>query len=223
MSQRHPSFALLLPIAIPVLCFTVLSAIFTANYLELNGRVKKGQALWIHNKQVNVTIPRDAFLHMSIMRTAWIASRPIQSINFPAMATELAVSGIMRTFPDSYRPKSFGSLPDDLFVWRGIIFPAYCIPFWWFAGYGVDAALKRRQLRWPILLLGTVLCAFFIFIAIGLSFTVPYDKSESNAFVWWGFAVWIPLQATFPFAWLRKKRSPKQPDPALPEAPATQA
>ncbi len=212
----------MLPTAIPVLCFTILAAIFTAHYLDYIGRIGKGHALWFHNKHVDVTIPRDQLLRTAVMRTAWVASRPIQAINLPAMATELAMSGIMRTFPDSYRPSSFGDEPDDLFVWRGIIFPVYCIPFWWFAGCGLDAALKRRQLPWPVLLLGTLLCVFFIVIAIGLSFTTPYDKSESNTFVWWGFAVWIPLLATFPFAWLRK-RSSKQKDSAMPESPAVEA
>jgi hypothetical protein len=79
-----------LPIAIPVLCFTILSAIFTANYLDYRGRVGKNQALWFHNKEVDVTVPHEELLRMSVMRTAWIASRPIQAINLPAMATELA-------------------------------------------------------------------------------------------------------------------------------------
>jgi hypothetical protein len=120
------------------------------------------------------------------------------------MMTEVVVSMAAGSWPESWRPKSFGPTAQDLFVWRGLTFPLYCIPFWWFAGIGVDAAMSRRRPHWSILLIGTLLVALFLLIAIAVTFGVDADDHKDMAFVFFGFAIWIPLLSAFPIAWIRR-------------------
>jgi len=198
-----PSFTWLLSIAIPLLCLALLGSLTTLGYYNLREASVNGSGVRLHSHEYDITIPRNRFFSHSLYTSAHLVSRPIQSLNFPGMVGEILVSLAARSWPDSYRPASLGPLPDDLFIWRAIIFPFYCLPFWTFAGLGLDGLLGSRKLRWPILLIGTLLCAFFLFIAIGLACASGNSRDEDSAFIWWGFALWIPLIGTFPATWIR--------------------
>ena len=203
MTRSRPSFTILLPVLTLAVAFAVLSALTTIRYVGFRRTSAHGRAVLIHNHVVNLRITPDQFFVVSLVAVATRASRPTQAINFPAMLTEAAVSGIMRTWPDSWRPHAFGPLPAGLFAWRGLIFPLYSLPFWWFAGFGLDAAFTRRHLRWPVLLAGTILFVLFAIVATGMALTTEHRDRDDMAFVFCGLALWTALWATFPFAWLR--------------------
>jgi len=218
MRHSRPSFSRILPFVAFVLCVVLLEAFTALNYLNLRRISAHGRAVVIHSHGVDVRIPPNRFFIASVVAAGSAASRPIQAANMPAMATEALVSALTRTWPDSWRPSYFGPLPDGLFAWRGLIFPAYCLPFWWFAGLGIDAILARRSFRWPILLAGTLFFAILAFLGIGLAVTA---SSGDMAFVLTGFAFWTLLFATFPIAWfrlIRQRRKLNRAQPGFPSA-----
>jgi len=126
-------------------------------------------------------------------------SHAIQNINLPALAVDLLIDRFSSSWPDSRTP--FGLYFE---TWRAIIYPIYCLPFWWIAGLGIDAVRGRRHLRWPVLLLATLLCGFFLFIACGLIFGLSAEDHRGMGWVFYGFGLWVALVATFPAAWVRQ-------------------
>jgi len=198
-----PSFTWLLSVAVPLLCLAVLGSLTTLNYYSLRETSVHGGGVHFHSHQYDFIVPRNEFLSHSLFSSANLVTRPIQALNFPGMFGEAITSMAMRTWPDSYRAESLGPFHDDLFIWRAIVFPFYCLPFWTFAGLGLDGLFESRRLRWPVLLIGTLLCAFFIVITIGVACAGDPRNDDGTAFMWWGFALWIPLIATFPATWIR--------------------
>jgi hypothetical protein len=135
----------------------------------------------------------------SLIYRATRFSHAIQNINLPALTVDLLIDRFSSSWPDSWTP--FGLYFE---TWRAIIYPIYCLPFWWFAGLGIDAVRGRRHLRWSVLLLGTLLCGFFLFIACGLIFGLPAEDHRDMGWVFYRFGLWVTLLATFPTAWVRR-------------------
>ena len=77
------------------------------------------------------------------------------------------------------------------------------------AGFGLDALLKRRPLRWPVLVLGSVLWVVFVVMAIAFTNTRerPFDAPGVNLPITVGGYLWALLFAAFPTAWLLQRRS----------------
>jgi hypothetical protein len=185
------------------LAFAVLSALTTLRYVHFRQVSAHGRAVRIHSHTFDYRFTPDQFLAASVGTAAGLAGRTIVAANLPAMSVEAAISGIARSWPESWRPKTFGPTTEGLLLWRALISPIYCLPFWWFAGLGLDAAFIRRRLRWPVLLLGTILFALFAILGISLVFTIEHREVQDMGFVFYGFVLWSALWAAFPVAWLR--------------------
>lgn len=134
-------------------------------------------------------VPRDRFLTDALMWGTWPTAHTIAAIDIPG--------SLAMTLP---RPQS---LPLD--TWRAVLFPVSSLPFWWFAGLGCEAALRRRRLHWSVLLLGTILMVCFLAMALGLRFGLsPSERAESDlTWVICGMSLWVALFAAFPTAWIR--------------------
>jgi len=201
MPDGRPSFSRLLPLIAFVVCIAALGAITTLRYVEL-------RRISLHDRgvghDVDARIPRQHFLIVSFISAASAASRPIQALSLPAMAIEAVVDGVTRTWPDSWRPAAFGPTPSGLFTWRGLIFPIYGLPFWWFAGLGIDGLSERRRNPWPVLLLGTIFFGLFLFVGVGLAVAGEGRDNRDMSFAFYGLALWVSLFATFPVTWVRR-------------------
>jgi hypothetical protein len=126
-------------------------------------------------------------------------ARIINGVMLPANSIELPIDRLLPAWPDTWHPSNF-----SVFSWRAITFPIYCLPFWWFAGYGADALFKRRRPRWPTLLTGTLLCTLFALLTIGFCVSPsPYSEPAVNIPLIIGGVLWTVLFATFPSTWLR--------------------
>jgi hypothetical protein len=125
----------------------------------------------------------------------------INGIDVPANFVEMPIDGFSKAWPDTWSP-------DGLTVsdWRAITFPIYTLPFWWFAGFGLDTLLNRHHPRWPVLLIGTILFAVFFLLTLIVSFTkgVETDRSVTVPIVV-GCIVWNLFFATFPVAWVLRR------------------
>jgi hypothetical protein len=87
-------------------------------------------------------------------------------------------------------------------LWRAIILPVCCLPFWWFAGIGLDALTTRRRRSWWVLLLGSTLWVFIGVIATGLWFGNSKSDRDGLGFVGFALGLWSVLLAAFPITWV---------------------
>jgi hypothetical protein len=213
--NRSLSFSIRLPLIALLCCYVSLASLTTISYIDLR-QISRGGDVRVHTHEMSAILPRDQFFLASVTGSGALASRTVQAINFPAMISEIFASVMMRTWPYSWRPKTFGGLPSGLFIWRGLIFPIYCLPFWWFAGLGIDAFRGRRCHR-LVLAFGTLLVAFFIFIGIGLAITLEKSDYRDETFVFSGFIIWIALLSLYPITWgrslLQSRRLRSLPNP----------
>lgn len=198
MSDKLPSFSIRVPLLALLCCYVALASLTTVSYLNLRQTESDGADVCCRAPDRRPALARNHFLLASVTGSGAIASRTVQAINFPAMATEMVASVVMRSWPNSWRPKAIS----DLFIWRSLIFPVYCLPFWWFAGMGIDA-FRGRRCHWTLFLSGTVLVAFFAFLGVGLAITAEERNYEDMAFVFSGFAIWVPLLTLYPITWAR--------------------
>jgi hypothetical protein len=190
-----------------VLCYAVLASLTTINYMHMRSRAARGgEVFYVRNFQPAATLGRKQLLLASVIGAGDIANRPIQTINLPAITIAMLVDGVSGSWPDDWQPAAFGPAVNGVFAWRGLIFPLYCVPFWWFAGLGLDALFARRQLRWPVFLLGALFSGFFVFIWCGLRFGLDASDRVDNGWIYIGLGLWATLYLAFPVAWVRQFR-----------------
>jgi hypothetical protein len=138
--------------------------------------------------------------HMALHHGASLNLHLIQVICFPAMFIEVLVS-LPLSWPGMWHPSALTA--ED---WRAFTWPIYCIPFWWFVGIGVESAIRIRIVRWPWLILGTLLSAFcLILCGVGFFGEGPAERADSYGLIF-GFALWGLLFAVFPASWIRNRR-----------------
>lgn len=195
----------MLPILAFVLALSAIAAFATIHYEGLRQTSVHGRGVRFHSHGMDVTVPPNKFWLFSLSYAAGRNAWWIQTANMPGIMIEMAMSGVMRTWPESWRPAIFGPGPVGLFGWRAVCFPFYGLPFWWFAGFGVDALLLRRRLRWPTLLFGTLLFCFFTIIAVGVTFGSDHDGA--TPYFMSGIILWYLLMLSFPLAWIRSRRA----------------
>ena len=177
--------------------------LITINLHDLSDEYVYDGTLVIEAGDGGFELPRPSITAYASMSAASDLSKPIQALNSPAMLTEVVASMVTRSWPDSWRPSYFGPTQPGLFLWRALIFPIYCIPFWWIAGRGIDAWFVRRRLGWPSLLAGSFLCGAFLFLFTGLAVTTETRSYKDMLFILIGLGLWIVLFATYPATWVR--------------------
>jgi hypothetical protein len=149
---------------------------------------------------------QEAQQHSSLKETlrSVAASEPesfadfLNGIDVPANFVELPVDRFSKDWPDTWHPDGL-----TVFDWRAITFPIYTLPFWWFAGFGLDTLLKHRHPRWPALLVGTILFSIFFLLTLGMKLSpgVETDRAVTVPILV-GCILWTLLFATFPVAWI---------------------
>jgi hypothetical protein len=192
------SFSLLLPVLSLVLLACLIAVPATLNYIALLQNAHGAESARLSFSDIVMTVPRYRFLPFAVDTAADRVAHLMVAVNLPATAIELALSRFSPVWPGVWVP-----FPLRTDSWRAIIDPVYCLPFWWFAGVGLDNLLHRRLLRWPLRLVGTILCGFFIFLALGLTFGLSSEDRVGTAWIFWGFGLWVVLFSSFPAAWIR--------------------
>ncbi|NUQ29645.1 MAG: hypothetical protein HOQ35_14185 [Acidobacteriaceae bacterium] len=130
------------------------------------------------------------------------------SLDFPGVIGEILIS-LPTTWPATYHPSHL-----MMDTWRDLTYPIFSLPFWWFAGTGWDTLFYRRRIRWPFLLLGTLLSVLFIVAYFGLKSAMDPSEQEGMGFHLWAVMLWGFLFLSMPIAWFRQWRRPAKAEPA---------
>ena len=149
---------------------------------------------------VIIVIPATmAQLNPKTAGAANIASYSTQAINLPGSFIDFTIDKLTDTPSQGWAPRGTYSL-----TWRAIAFPIFCLPFWWFAGLGLDALFGRHWIRWWTCLAGSCLCLlsllFFSVMAVGSRSIEPQRVMAALC----GLAFWTLLLSPFPLTTLRQ-------------------
>lgn len=180
MDKARISFARTLPIVALLLSFLITAIPATIAY----------------SHQLQHSAPHA--LRDSLTTAASHTSHTVQALNMPAFLVEI-FSGVL----SGEGLHGWSPYPIDLLTWRAIIFPIYCLPFWWFVGLAMDALLAGHRLRRSLLFVGCILwatsfslmCVWVISAAPRALLILPY----------FGFALWICLLSVFPGTLVRER------------------
>ena len=172
----------------------------TLVYVRLHQEADGGGTIHLQWGRFSRVVSRKQFLTFATEMATSSKAHLIEAVNLPAFAVGILVSRVSSSWPMSWTPQ--GLLPEQ---WNALSFPFYCLPFWWFVGRGFDALLSRERLRWPSLLLGTLLCGFFLFLMLGLRFGISAEERKGLTYPFWGFGLWVALFSVFPVTWARQK------------------
>ena len=202
---------MLLPL-IALVLWTVLVPTQTGYvYLRLVQLSHRSAEMELRPGDVTVSVPRSNLLAWSLNGIATREAPFTEAVNIPGTVGDILIS-LPTTWPETWHPANL-----SFNAWRIVSWPLFCLPFWWFAGRGFDALLGWRRPRWWTLLIGTLLCAGFLFLLCGLRFGLSASERSGTTWVYWGLSLWTLLFATFPAAWIRRAFSAKHP---LAETPA---
>lgn len=210
MFSARPSFSKLLPLAALTIWALAMSVITTLRYVNLRHVSAHGKGVRFHSHEYDFTVPPGQFASFSVFQGAHAVTRPVQAANLPGIFTEMAVSAAARTWPYSYRPKLFGPTKNGLFGWRGIIFTVYCLPFWWALGFGFDALIYNRRLKWPAFLIGTIVFIVLAIVAASVPWFYNSPDYQDIHFTMFGVVLWALMLSVFPIAWLRQLRQTRR-------------
>jgi hypothetical protein len=77
-------------------------------------------------------------------------------------------------------------------TWHTVTIPFFCLPVWWFAGLGIEGALKRKRLHWALRVAGSIFCCACVALASGILISPPDDRRDLLTYlpgaVLWAFA-----------------------------------
>jgi len=184
-----------------LLSYVIIAVPATMAYVNLKLASSHGSDVILRYHKLQVRVSHERFLRDSILSSAEVTSHAIQAINISGFITEVGVDRCIKTWPKAWSPSGL-----DLMQWWAFSFPIACLPFWWFAGMGIDSLLGNRRLHWLLLLLGTTLFMCLAVIEISLLFRSPYAVKPDPVPVSWlcGIGMWSVLLGAFPVAWIRR-------------------
>lgn len=180
----------------------LIAAPTTVGVVQLRAMAHGAPGVHLQFNAFSMDLPRGRFLSFAADTAAYRWAHQVAATNLPGFVGELLISRSTKTWPMSWHPASI-----MLDSWRAISYPILCLPFWWFAGLGLDGFLGHRRIRWPILLIGTVLSVISFVLLIGLRFGTSASERESLVYPLWGFGLWGILLLPFPFMWAKRGRS----------------
>jgi hypothetical protein len=112
----------------------------------------------------------------------------------PGFIIEFGVDSYLHTWP----------LKMDFTQWRALVLPICCLPFWWFAGIGIDALTRSHHRSWWVLLLGSVFWVFTGVVETGLWFGISKSDRNGLVFPYVGLGLWFILLSAFPITWVKQ-------------------
>jgi hypothetical protein len=129
-------------------------------------------------------------------------SRPIVAVNLPGIVPDALIS-LAGNERSTVHPAGI-----SWENWRSLVFPFFCLPAWWFAGYGLDALRARTRPHRAALWTGSILCVLFLAPLFGYVTAPSGDRADLGWLVP-GFCLWTILFGVFPLNWMLHRRNRK--------------
>jgi hypothetical protein len=125
-------------------------------------------------------------------------------LNMPACLVEIGIS-LPTSWPESYRPA--WSWPVGLDGFRALTWPIWALPFWLFAGRGIDSLLQRTSISaFEAFFMGLVgLCFGVLSVALACN-PGPIDEAYMRWMALPGL-MWAALSVICQIAWWRQRRA----------------
>jgi len=196
-----PCFALALWLALVVLPGASL-------YLRVRQELPRSGTGLLTFGQFSVVMSRDR-LFAFVFNMQGHNSDVVAGANLPGVSIEVLVSILHRTWPSVWYPTGF--MRDS---WRALIYPLYCLPFWWFVGRGGDGLMGWRRQHWSLCLIGSAFFLVFASFTVAFQFAPAADRIDFPMWVVYGAGLWDAMFAVFPAAWVRQRTSDRGQRPA---------
>jgi hypothetical protein len=192
-------FSVLLPLFALSVWVAVVAVPLTPLYLQLREEAKTAKDSTVNEGDFQYTVPREKYVAFHLNEQMKGREPWMSELDLPGMVGEI-VTSLPTSWPQSWHPEGV-----ELETWRLLTWTFYSLPFWWFAGVGVDAMLGRRRTHWAGLLLGTLLAVWFVVMTCGMA-VVERAESSDGANVAWGAGLWAVLFLPMPVAWVLRWR-----------------
>jgi hypothetical protein len=199
-------FSHILPLIDLALLVVLVFVPITMTALHLYEASKGSGQVTIHSGQIEMTFPRSQIVPWAI-RTATISkAHLVKAINLPGTIFDILIS-LPTSWPSTWHPAALA--PE---TWDTLVYPFYCLPFWWLVGRGLDGTVNNERLHWSLLLTGTLLSGTCL--ALTLAFRLDMSVSERIGADWFirGFAGWTIAFAVLPIAWIMQSIRPRPHD-----------
>ena len=197
---RSVRFSWVLPVVGLAVWAVVIAVPAVQTYRALQAIGAQGQNPTVAVGTSHATILAENFWALAVNEAVVTHSHALTAIAMPGALVEMPFT-IALTNPSLWYPKQLDEWTASL-----LEAPVYCLVAWWLVGVGMEGLLGRRRVWWPLLLVGSVAWATFVFM-LGeylLGWMLPGHAIEG--WVVAGFGLWIGLLAVLPAAWVLRGR-----------------
>ena len=191
---------MLLPLLALCVWVVVVAVPITPLYFQLREEAKTAKDKTVKAGDFQYTVTRDQYLSYSLGQAMAGRSQIIVAINPPGNVVETLLS-LPTSWPKMYHPEGM-----EMETWQALMLPLFCLPFWWFAGRGLDALIGRRRMHWSLFLLGTLLFAGAVLLSAGAMLSMGSVSPDDNPWLPWGVLGWALLLAWMPIGWIVQSR-----------------
>ena len=191
------AFSYLLPVVDLALLVVLVFVPITLTSLHLYEASKGSDQVHIHTGQFDMTLTRDQIVPLAIRIVTVSKAHTMMAINLPGVLLQALISLPAHTSPSfSWHPQAL-----MLDTWRALVYPFFCLPFWWLVGCGLDCLLGRERFHWSLLLFGTFLVGACLALVLGFHFGIPAGRQD-NPWLMRGLTGWTIAFAILPIAWI---------------------
>jgi hypothetical protein len=190
------SFSHILPIIDLALLVVLVFVPITLMSIHLYQASAASGQIHIRTNQSDITLPRDQIVPWAI-REATVPKAPLmKTINLPGIIFDILIS-LPTSWPSTWHPQAL--LRD---TWDALVYPFFCLPFWWLVGCGLDAIVSKERLHWSLLLIGALLAGTCVLLVLGYQSGIPVAERQDNPWLMRGLAGWTIAFAVLPIAWI---------------------
>jgi hypothetical protein len=208
------AFSHLLPVLDLALLVVLVFVPITLTSLHLYEASKGSDQVHIHTGQFDMTLPRDQIVPATIRIVTVANAHTMMAINLPAVLLQALISLPSHTSPpSSWHPQAL-----LLDTWRALVFPFFCLPFWWLVGCGLDGIVNKEHLHWSLLLIGTLLSGLCLAGHFHLDPNALRPAQDGSYWIFIGLTGWTIAFAVLPIAWTMQSIRHRRPPPTSPAA-----
>jgi hypothetical protein len=190
------AFSHLLPVVDLALVVLLLFVPITLMSVRLYEASAGSNQVHVHTDQSDISLSRDQIVPLAIRIVTVSKARTIKKINMPGTFFDILIS-LPTSWPSTWHPAAL--LPE---TWDALVYPFFCLPFWWLVGCGLDDLLRKERLHWSLLLVGTLLFGLCLTLALDLRFVMSAAERQYASWPPLGLTGWTIAFAILPIAWI---------------------